>query len=90
MQDTQKVAVKGGELVGYSIGKKFDQWDFGVYNETRQNNFSDLPPDVPVHGRDKIADCPFDYFPTKLREKFYSMFANHLAGVPIPTRLCKP
>jgi len=86
--NTPRIDVKAGELVGYSIGKKFEQWDFGVYNRTRDNDFSDLPSDVPVASRDRIADCPFDYFPKDLRQEFYAKFKNHLTGVPIPDRFC--
>lgn len=89
MTNTPKVELKAGELVGYSIGKKFEQWDFGVYNETRKNDFSDLGEDVPISDRDRIADCPFDYFPEELRQQFYSKFASHLTGVPVPDRFCK-
>lgn len=87
--NTPRVEVKAGELVGYSIGKEFEQWDFGVYNKTRENDFSDLGSDVPIFDRDRIADCPFDYFPEDLRQKFYAKFKSHLTGVPVPDRFCK-
>lgn len=78
---------KAGDLVGYSIGEDFEQWDFGVYNRNVKQNFDDLG--LPnISNRDYQAVCPFDYFPEEKREKYYSMFGSHI-DKPIPTRFCK-
>ena len=87
MGSVKEVEIKAGELVGYSIGAKFEQWDFGIYNSTKKREHNDV--DAPVHYRDQIADCPYDYFPTEKKDIYYSMFDSHLSGVPTPTRFCQ-
>ena len=86
--DTRPVTVKAGEIIGYSIGEQFEQWDFGVYNKTLNNNFSNLTSDIEIFDRDRIADCPYDYFPEEMRRQYYLMFDNHLANVPVPNNIC--
>ncbi len=88
MTETEKVEVKAGELIGYSIGEEFEQWDFGVYNKTKERDFPEI--DAEVSSRDRIADCPYDYFPEDKKEFYYSLFGSHLTGVPVPTLFCKP
>jgi len=80
------IPFKAGDLIGYSIGKDFEQWDFGVYNRTVRQNFDEL--DLPnISGRDYQAVCPFDYFPEEKRQEYYSLFGSHISK-PVPTRFC--
>lgn len=85
-QSVDKVEIKAGELVGYSIGSDFEQWDFGVYTRNKKNNHSEI--DAPVHERDKMAECPYDYFPEEKTKLYYSKFKSHLDPEPYPTIFC--
>ena len=85
------IIFKAGDLIGYGGQAMMDpeQWDFGVYNSSRSNQAESA--DVPkLYSRDKIADCPYNYFPEEKKSAYYALFGNKLTGVPTPTLFCQP
>jgi len=71
--------VKAGELVGYSIGERFEQWDFGVYDRTQEREYPEVEKQAEVYERDKQAVCPYDFFPAEKRKFYYSKFMSHIS-----------
>lgn len=83
----EPIDFKAGELVGYSIGADFPQWDFGVYDRTQERKFGEIQGQAKVFGRDMMARCPYDFFPPEKRNFYYSKFGSHV-DKPIPNFIC--
>ncbi len=84
----EPIFFKAGELVGHTTGTKVARhFDFGVYNSARPNLIpaSDA---YELYERDKIANCPYDYFPDEKREAYYSLFDSFISDTA-PTTFCK-
>ena len=79
---------KEGELIGHTTGTKFAKhFDFGVYNSDRPN-FLSSQDEYKVSSRDKIANCPYDYFSDEKRDVYYSLFGSFISDTA-PTTFCK-
>jgi len=70
------VKFKAGELIGYTTGTSHGVWDFGVYNTTKQNPFSDLEPDYKDSLRIANAVCPYEYFFSDKKKIYFGLFQN--------------
>lgn len=72
------LAVKAGELLGYTSGTgEAHNWDFGVYNTTK------LDPDAQAFGatgKDARANCPYDYYPREKQSAYRSLFNSDMGG----------
>ena len=80
--------VEGGKLVSYWSGvPPGGNVDLGVYNTTvnrkmaNQNRYNDGYHDAWLN-----EDCPFDYFPAELRDKYYGLFTDVNAGKTVGVR----
>lgn len=88
----QYVHVKAGELIGYSEGTpQAHSWDFGVYNKERPNFLSDLEKykEYKLFPRDKIANCPYDYFSQNLKDDYTELFEGKSVESDYPKLFCK-
>ena len=82
-----KIEVKAGDLIGYSIGEQFAQWDFGVYDTSSKNFLKDRDDISNLSDRDYYARCPYDYFPDEKKQIYYDLFGSHI-NQPVPTTFC--
>ena len=83
--------IEGGELVSYWSGvNPGGNVDLGVYNTTiertyaNQSRYADGWHDAWLN-----EDCPFDYFPEKLRKKYYELFYDMNAGTIAGPQDCR-
>lgn len=68
------IAVKAGELLGYTTGTPHaHNFDFGVYAAANQN------PNAAIgiaSDKDKRANCPYDYFSPALKGRYRNLLSN--------------
>jgi hypothetical protein len=83
--------VEGGELISYWSGvNPGANVDLGVYNTTIERTYANQSRYADgYHDAWLNEDCPFDYFPTELREKYYELFYDINAGEMVGTRPCR-
>ena len=77
------VALKAGELIGYTSGTIVaHNWDFGVYNASNSNPFvNQARYETTANLAGSLyADCPYDYFQDALRKQFYALLPNEDCG----------
>ena len=79
-QELAPIFFAAGELVGYTTGTSVaGNWDFGVYNSTVRNRYTDDP----QWGNSTTyttAVCPFDYFSASLKPRYFSKFNSAALG----------
>ena len=81
------VSFTAGEVIGYTTGTTGPhRWDFGAYDREKVAQIEG-PEGVTLYPRDNLAICPFDLYPTDMKEEYYQRFAS-LKGEPIPTLYC--
>lgn len=78
---------RGGELIGTTSVPH--TWDFGVYNEARPHRVP-LPAAAAIHHRNRIANCPYDYFPPALRRAYQAHYQDTESGPHYPRTFCRP
>jgi hypothetical protein len=62
----EPIAFKAGELIGHTRGNTpSGNWDFGLYNTAQPNSIEG------ISGRDRTANCPFNYYQDNVYEKLY-------------------
>jgi len=85
---SESITFEAGELVGYSIGSEFQQFDFGVYRTDKYNYLKDS--NTPNSSkRDTQAVCPYDYYPDDMREKYAKLFGMARDDQELATSFCK-
>lgn len=80
-QELVPIQFAAGELLGYTTGTDVaGNWDFGVYNSSKNNRYID-DPDWNWSDTHTKAVCPFDYFSNELKSEYVSRFNSAiLAG----------
>ncbi len=77
------VFVHAGDLIGYTRGTiTANNWDFGVYNRSRTNQFASQARYEETWDLNILlyADCPYDYFEGELRRQIYSLLPEGECG----------
>ena len=73
---TEPIHFKAGDIIGYTSGTpQAHNWDFGVYNNARPDPDALVPG---AEGRDKYANCPYDYYNEEKRSAYYQMFNENI------------
>lgn len=70
------IEFKAGDLIGYTTGTKYGIWDFGVYNNSKPNQFENDP----QWNNSKIyttGDCPFEYYTPELAGVYENLYGQH-------------
>ncbi len=77
------VFVHAGDLIGYTRGTiTANNWDFGVYNRTKTNQFANQARYQETWDLNILlyADCPYDYFEGDLQRQMYSLLPEGECG----------
>ncbi len=85
------VEFKAGELIGHTGGTPYSKnWDFGVYNLTKENPYRNKQYEHSGTFRYSNAVCPYEYFTKELRAKYDKLMTDSY-GKPLnnPTNLCQ-
>jgi hypothetical protein len=86
---TEKIELKAGELIGYSVGAGGQgAWDFGVYDLTHVNTFGNQERYDKGKMRQSIHTvCPYDYFTEPLKSQMYALLGTHDQRI-VPNVVC--
>jgi hypothetical protein len=77
------LSVKAGDLIAYTSGTiSAHNWDFGVYNRSKSNQFinQERYENVDILGNSLYADCPYKYFGDDLRDQLYALLPGADCG----------
>ena len=86
---TEKIELKAGELIGYSVGAGGQgAWDFGAYDLTYFNTFANQERYKKGGMKQSIHTvCPYDYFTEPLKSQMYALLGTHDQRI-LPNVLC--
>ena len=71
--DHSLMHIQSGQVLGYALKEVASNIDFGVYNSTHiqsfinKNRFNSVKKFI-------HSDCPYDYYPSNLKSRFYDLF----------------
>ncbi|NQU99099.1 MAG: M23 family metallopeptidase [Parcubacteria group bacterium] len=85
---SEKVEIEAGELVGYSVGSDFEQFDLGIYDKSFKNELVNADFQDILYDRDYYARCPYDYFAEEEQNDYKSLYNSHI-DQEVPTIICK-
>ena len=83
-EELSPLAFAAGDLIGYTTGTDLaGNWDFGVYNSTVRNRYTDDPAwnNSTTY---TTAVCPFDYFPAGMKSAYVAKFNSAALGGNLP------
>jgi hypothetical protein len=69
------IVFKAGDLIGYTTGGKYGNWDFGVYDSSKPNYFAD-DPDWNTSETYTTGQCSFNYFTPELAQDYIDLFGQ--------------